>query len=58
VHGYIENARVTWTGTRREHGGYFEARVESGETPQAMQSFTLDRPFMSPIHQNVWFSMT
>jgi hypothetical protein len=53
VHGYIENALVIPTGQHR--GGYYEALVQSGETPRQYQSFTMDRPFISPIQQKVWF---
>jgi hypothetical protein len=56
VHGYIQNARVIPTG--ETYGNYFEALVKSGETPPMYQSFTKDRPLVSPIQQKVWFSKT
>jgi hypothetical protein len=52
VHGYVENGVIIRTGNI--HGRYFEATVSAGRFPQQYQSFTTDRPFVSPIGQRVW----
>ncbi|HZJ62385.1 MAG TPA: DUF4157 domain-containing protein [Kofleriaceae bacterium] len=52
VHGYIEDAVIVRTGNTS--GRYFEATVTAGRFPVQYQSFTQDRPFVSPIGQQVW----
>jgi hypothetical protein len=52
VHGYIENASITLTGNQNHN--FHEAVVHSGQCPGQWQSFTFDRPFVSPIGQRVW----